>query len=893
MNKNQLKGFRRLSVVLATIAGLTLTGPIASGPAQAANGCVTTMCAHLIVHYKRNAPTNYSDWGLWLWAFKGVNLPETKVPIGFSASRLDANGFAIIDTYVPISAGVTQLGMIPRKMSSWDKDVDADRVVDLNENHFAEIWIKQGDVYLYKDSTYVIPPEIWGASIESFRTIKVTLSKANATAGPGFSITGTDAPEILSAEKIKDLGSGAGAYASNKQWLLTTSSDIPLGSILTVNHTDPDPNRVYGSRKIVASGVFASQGFIDAYTYTGDDLGATYTAAKTDFRVWAPTASEVELATYSSATLAADQAVVTPMTQSVNGTWIASLNGNKNGQIYNYRVTVGGNTEEAVDPYARSVTMNGNRGVVLDLSKTDPVGWATQAKPSFSGKSSDAVMYELHIRDASKDPSSGVSASNRGKYLGLAQLGTSVKVGKKSGTTGLSYFKELGVTHIQLLPFYDYASGGSEESPEFNWGYDPKNFNSPEGQYSSNPANPVLRVKELKTAIQAIHKAGLRVTMDVVYGHVASATEFSQQLIVPGYWFRRDASGMLTNGSGCGNDVATERPMVRKFIVDSMKYWTKEYKLDGFRIDQMGLWDVTTLNAVRAGVSTIEPKTTILGEAWSMGPSIGVPQGTQGQLVNMRGLGAFNDGIRNAVKGSPDGMDGGYVNGNASGALGALKAGTIGHTSADTLVVPWLTLDAGQSVNYAEAHDNSTLFDKLWSVNGGTSRAEVAKQDRQVAALVLLAQGTPFIQAGQEFLRTKEGETNSYNLSDSINSLKWKQRLSESVTVDYYKGLIALRKAHPAFRMSKPSDISANLTFLDAPADILAYELNGKAVKDKWSTIVVISNPNSSAKKVELPETGNWKIVVQGDRAGSTVLATLKGAGSVSVGAHSTLVIYK
>jgi len=891
VKNTQFKGFKRFTLVLATIAGLTLTGPVASAPAQAASGCTSTMCAHLIVHYKRNDPSKYNDWGLWLWALKGVNLPATKTPTPFSNSTLDTKGLAVIDTYVPISSGVTQLGLIPRLKTSWTKDVDADRVVQLNSNHFAEIWIKEGDAYLYKDDTFIIPREIWGASIETFRTIKVTLSKTNSTAGQGFSISGEGAPEILSATKILDLYSGT--VASGRQWLITTKSDIPLGSVLTLNHNDAEPLKVFGSRQIIASGVFNSQGFIDAYTYTGDDLGATYTAAKTDFRVWAPTASEVELATYSSATLAADQAVVTPMTKSVNGTWIASLNGNKNGQIYNYRVTVGGNTEEAVDPYARSVTMNGNRGVVLDLSKTDPAGWATQAKPTFSGKSSDAVMYELHIRDASKDASSGVSATNRGKYLGLAQLGTSVKVGKKTGTTGLSYFKELGVTHIQLLPFYDYASGGSEDSPEFNWGYDPKNFNSPEGQYSSNPANPVLRVKELKTAIQAIHKAGLRVTMDVVYGHVASATEFSEQLIVPGYWFRRDASGMLTNGSGCGNDVATERPMVRKFIVDSMKYWTKEYKLDGFRIDQMGLWDVTTLNAVRTGVSTIEPKATILGEAWSMGPSIGVPQGTQGQLVNMRGLGAFNDGIRNAVKGSPDGMDGGYVNGNASGALGALKAGTIGHTSADTLVVPWLTLDAGQSVNYAEAHDNSTLFDKLWSVNGGASRAEVAKQDRQVAALVLLAQGTPFIQAGQEFLRTKEGETNSYNLPDSINSLKWKQRLSESITVDYYKGLIALRKAHPAFRMSKPSDISANLTFLDAPADILAYELNGKAVKDKWSTVVVISNPNSSAKKVSLPETGNWKIVVQGDKAGTTVLATLKGAGSVSVGAHSTLVIYK
>lgn len=890
MQKIHFKSFKRITAAALTAIGLLLpTGSLVM-PAQAANGCATAQCAHLIVHYKRNAPSNYGDWGLWLWALKGVGLPATAVT-PFSASKLDSNGYALVDTYVPISSGVTQLGMIPRLQSGWTKDVDMDRTVDLDTNKFAEIWIKQGDSYLYKNDSFVIPPEIWGASIESFRTIKVTLSKANATAGPGFSITGSGAPAILSAEKIKDLYSGT--VASNKQWLITTATDIPLGSVLTINHTDADPNRVFGSRRIVAAGVFTSQAFIDSYTYSGDDLGATYSSAKTDFRVWAPTASAVSIATYSAQTTPADQATLIPMTQSEKGTWVATISGDKNGLIYTYRVTVGGDTEEAVDPYARSVTINGDRGVVLDLSKTNPTGWAAQVKPAFSGKATDAVMYELHVRDATMDPSSGISAANRGKYLGLAQLGTTVKVGSKSGTTGLSYFKELGVTHIQLLPFFDYASGGPEDNSSFNWGYDPKNFNAPEGQYSTDPSNPVLRVKELKTAIQAIHKAGLRVTMDVVYGHVASATEFSEQQIVPGYWFRRDASGNLTNGSGCGNDVATERPMVRKFIVDSMKYWTQEYKLDGFRIDQMGLWDVTTLNAVRQGVSSLEPKATIIGEAWSMGPSIGVAQGTQGQLVNMPGMGAFNDGIRNAVKGSPDGQDGGYVNGNPSGAIGALKAGIIGHTSAAELVVPWLTLDAGQSVNYAEAHDNSTLFDKLWSVNGESSKAMVAKQDRQVASLILLAEGTPFIQAGQEFLRTKDGETNSYNLPDSINSLKWNQRISELTTVNYYKGLIALRKAHPAFRMNTPASIASNLTFLPASNDIVAYELDGKAVKDSWSKIIVISNPNDSAKKVSFSESGNWKIVVQGDVAGVATLATLKNASSISVAAHTTLVVYK
>ncbi|MFM2238614.1 MAG: type pullulanase [Actinomycetota bacterium] len=881
--------FRKKITALVAAFGIVFSFITVTPPAEAAGACPTSQCANLIVHYKRNAPSNYDDWGLWLWAFKGAGLPESKVT-GFSSTQLDSDGFARLETKVPISAGVTELGLIPRLKSGWTKDVDLDRVVTLDNNNSAEIWIKQGDGYIYRNSSFTIPSEIWGANIQTFRTIKVTLSKAYLGEGSAFTLTGTNAPGILSASKINDLGASS---SSSKQWLITTDADIPLGSRVNVVHTDVDSTKTFGSRAAVPAGVFTSQAFIDGYTYTGDDLGATFSAQKTDFRVWAPTASAVNLVTYASATAAANTATVIPMTSDVKGTWTARIDGDKHGLIYNYRVTVGGNTEEAVDPYARSVTINGNRGVVIDLSKTNPTGWLAQAKPAFSGKAVDSVMYELHFRDATKDPSSGVSKANRGKYLGLAQLGTKVKSGNVTAPTGLSAIKDLGVTHVQLLPFYDFASGGLEENPTFNWGYDPKNFNAPEGQYSSDPTNPVKRISELKTAIQAMHKAGLRVTMDVVHGHVASATEFSQQLIVPGYWFRRDSAGNLTNGSGCGNDVATERPMVRKFIVDSMKYWTSEYKLDGFRIDQMGLWDVTTLNQVRAGVSSIEPDATIIGEGWSMGPSIGVPQGTQSQLVNMPGIGAFNDGIRNAVKGSADGeSDGGYVNGNPAGTLNAVMAGITGNTSS-TILVPWRTLDAGQAVNYAEAHDNLTLFDKLWAVNSATSKTAVAKQSRQIASLIFLAQGTPFIQAGQEFLRSKKGEPNSYNLSDAVNSLKWGKRASEATTVAYYKGLIKLRKAHPAFRMSTPAEIHANIEFWDAPSNVLSYSIDGSAVGDSWSMIMVISNPNKTSKKVDLVEKGNWKATVLGDKAGTSVLATYRNASTVTVAPNSTLVIYK
>jgi pullulanase len=878
---------------LFTAIGVVLSLFTFTPPVEAAGTCPTTQCARLVVHYKRDAPSpNYGAWGLWLWAFKGVGLPDSVVT-PFSANTLDSDGYALIDTQVPISSGVTELGLIPRLKSGWTKDVDLDRVVKLDNNKFAEIWIKQNDGYIYNNSSFIIPREIWGASIESFRTIKVTLSKPNGTAGPGFSLSGTGAPNVVSATQILDQNSGT--TASFKQWLITTDADIPLGSQITVNHSDIDPERSYGSRSAVPAGIFTNQGFLDLYTYTGNDLGSTYKANQTDFRVWAPTASAVDLVTYTSASESDQSATVIPMTKPSGGkgTWVSSIQGDKHGLIYNYRVTVGGNTEEAVDPYARSVTINGNRGVVIDPVRTNPAGWASHAKPSFSGKMTDSVMYELHVRDATKDASSGVSEANRGKFLGLTELGTKFQSGLGSTPTGLSAIKDLGVTHVQLLPFYDYASGGLEENPSYNWGYDPKNFNAPEGQYSSDPANPVKRISELKSAIMAMHKNGLRVTMDVVYGHVASATEFSQQLIVPGYWFRRDAAGNLTNGSGCGNDVATERPMVRKFIIDSMKYWTKEYKLDGFRIDQMGLWDVTTMNQVRSAVISVEPKATIIGEGWTMGPDIGVPQGTQQELVNMPGIGAFNDVIRNAVKGDSDGAGLGYINGRASGALESVKVGVIGSTPSNTVAMPWETLDAGQSVNYVEAHDNKTLFDKLLSTSTDESLVTIGKQVRQAGALVLLSQGTPFIHAGQEFLRTKGDDRNSYISSDAVNSLKWGERLSHATTVSYYKGLIALRKAHKAFRMNTPRSIRANLKFLNAPDSVLAYSINGKAAGDSWSTIVVISNPNSTAKKVTLPASGTWIASVLGDKAGVKTLATYRNTKSVTVAANSTLVIHK
>ncbi len=334
---------------------------------------------------------------------------------------------------------------------------------------------------------------------------------------------------------------------------------------------------------IAQAKIFDSLEFSKKFTYKGNDLGNTYNKTKTAFRVWAPTASEVSLVTYTSADSPAASGSVISMTTNVNGTWTADIPGDKNGLIYTYRVKVDGVDREAVDPYVRATTVNGLRGVVVDLSKTNPKDW-TSKKPNFSGQASDAIIYELHVRDLSIDSSSGVKAAHAGKYLAFTQTKTT----NAGISTAVASIKEVGVTHVELLPIFDYASV-DENNPSFNWGYDPQNYNVPEGSYSSDPTNPTKRIVELKSAIQALHSQGLRVNMDVVYNHVYSASSFSENQIVPGYFFRTDSSGNLTNGSGTGNDVASERSMVSKFIVDSVSYWAKEYNLDGFRFDLMGL----------------------------------------------------------------------------------------------------------------------------------------------------------------------------------------------------------------------------------------------------------------------------------------------------------------
>jgi pullulanase len=631
--------------------------------------------------------------------------------------------------------------------------------------------------------------------------------------------------------------------------------------------------------------LYDSAEFAAKYTYTGNDLGVTYTKASTKLRVWAPTAKAVSVVTYKEADAPSSSGALIKMTYDTKGTWVATLKGDQNGTVFNYRVSVNNTVNEAVDPYVRATTVNGLRGVIVNLDATDPKGW-NSSKPKFSGKPTDAIIYELHVRDLSMDASSGIPAKNKGKFLALTDLSTSNN-GQK---TGASAIKDLGVTHVELLPIFDFATV-NENIPTFNWGYDPQNYNVPEGSYSSDPKKPTVRIAELKSAIMSLHKAGLRVNMDVVYNHVSNANTFSQNLIVPGYFFRRDDNGNLTSGSGCGNDVASERPMVRKFIVDSVKYWATEYNLDGFRFDLMGLMDIETINEITAALKKIDPTILVIGEGWNMGTLPADKRANQLNISKLPGVAHFNDQIRDGIKGSVfDAADNGFATGKFTAKMNVM-AGIVGNTDYSTeIMTKWTTTAPGQSVNYVESHDNMTLVDKITASVKDAKPADIAQLSQLAASIALLSQGMPFIQAGQEFLRSKGGDTNSYKSSDLVNSLKWGTQSANAATVKYYKGLIALRKAHPAFRMATTDLVKKNLKFLTSPEGTIAYSINGSDVKDSAATIVVVHNANTTAQTITLPKSGSWSVLVESGRAGTTVLRKITG-GSVTVEARSTLVI--
>ena len=635
---------------------------------------------------------------------------------------------------------------------------------------------------------------------------------------------------------------------------------------------------------------YSTQAFEALYTYEGDDLGANWSENETFFRLWAPTAASVKINLYASGDYRENDLLEqVEMIPDINGTWIATVEGNLNGTYYTYVVDVDGVVNEACDPYARAVGVNGKRAMVIDLDATDPEGWENDRDPHYDNSITEAIIYELHVRDLSVDENSGIV--NKGKFLGLIETGTTTPEGIP---TGLDHIKNLGVTHIHLLPSYDYGSVDETalEDNVFNWGYDPVNYNVPEGSYSTDPYNGEVRVKEFKQMVKGLHDNGISVIMDVVYNHVYSGEEFCFNKIVPLFFSRVSSDGVFSAGSACGNDTASERAMVKKYIVDSVKYWADEYHIDGFRWDLVGLIDTETINAVMEEVHKTHPNIIFYGEGWTMATQVtkdGYTMTTQGNSQEVPGFAFFSDTLRDAIRGG---------NSNNSKPGYAAGAGGFSGNIADCFLgAPAWCKSPTQTINYASCHDNHTLFDRITMSTPDAAFSDLVKMNNLAAAIVMTSQGVPFIHAGEEMLRSKPLEDgsfdhNSYRSPDSVNNLKWAD-LSHEVyqqTYAYYQGLIAFRKAHPALSMTTAEEVSGKITKLGGlDFNVVGFHIAAGANGEK-NELIVVFNPRSEASTVNLPE-GEWTIYINGGKAGIEPLGTATGTATAE--AISAMVLVK
>ena len=808
---------------------------------------------------------------------------------------------------------VTEVGFIVRKDcsepggTSWgtaSKDGGDDRFAIITGKE-TYIFLKNGDTnqYASDDGVNLVQIKKFNvAGIKDFHTIKYNITPAKKLENYG-QISVWDGDKKLTVVRVNTMGKSTGSG------MITVEETLELNKIYEVRIEG------FGPINAVPMDIFSDPTFANMYNYDGTDLGSYINAdGSTTFKVWAPTAANVVLDLYEKGNefdadekpipgSCADAYERIEMTLGEKGVWTATVKDAGHGTYYTYTVTTAAGTETATDPYGKAAGLNGNRSMVVDLDLTNPEGWTdVDFDPTKGGtvnfdSYSDAFIWEVHVRDFSNMIE---SSQYKGKYLAFTEKGL---VNEHGIPVGVEYLQALGVTHVHLLPVYDYATV-KEENPDsgFNWGYDPKNYNVPEGSYSTDPYNGEVRITEYKQMVQALHDAGIGVIMDVVYNHTFSATDSNFHRIVPYYYYRYNSNGSNMNASGCGNDTASERYMFRKYMVESVTYWLTEYNLDGFRFDLMGLHDVETMRQIEVAVHAINPNAIIYGEGWTMGSTTdGSAQANQTNIAQIKpsngaigSVAVFNDNMRNGLKGNSGfgEITSGILNGSAGSdnmnkVLFSIMGGMTGGQS-------WRVNDA-MVINYMSAHDNLALWDQLTLTMKGSSTAAKAKANRLGAAILFVSKGTPFVQAGEEFLRTKpyynkagelvpgEYDENSYSSCDETNNLKWntlKNGSEEYKMVQYYAGLAAMRKAYPIF-----SDVSTNIqsSSLGNAGFVISYKLNGQ------EAIVLI---NASGSSVNYSLSGNWKLVATVDQAGAGTISTHNG-GNVSVPAGGILVYVK
>lgn len=622
-----------------------------------------------------------------------------------------------------------------------------------------------------------------------------------------------------------------------------------------------------------------------------------YSPIETKFTLWAPTAEEVRVLLYDSGNEGSAYQTLS-LEMGEDGIWNTSIKEDLKGKFYTFNVKVNdkwlGDTPGIM---AKAVGVNGKRAAVIDLRSTDPEGWANDVRPLLKDYA-DIIVYEMHHRDFSLDSVSGIR--NKGKFLALTELGTTTSQGEK---TGIDHLKELGVTHVHILPSYDYASvdESKPDKAQYNWGYDPQNYNVPDGSYSTDPYKPDVRIKEFKQMVQALHKAGIRVVLDVVYNHTFNTEESNFERTVPGYFYRQTKDGKPANGSGCGNETASDRAMMRKYMVESVLYWINEYHIDGFRFDLMGIHDIETMNEIRAAVDKIDPSIFIYGEGWAAS----APQLDQEELAmkaniyKMPRIAAFSDEMRDGLRGGwDDDRKGAFLIGQPGhemsikfGLVGAVKHPQVINDSVNYSKEPW-ALQPTQMISYVSCHDDMCLADRLKATMPDATDEERASLHKLAETFVFTSQGVPFIFAGDEMMRDKKGIHNSYNSPDSINTIDWRNKTIHHDVFDYVRELITLRKNHPAFRMGDADKVRQYMEFLPVEgSNLVAFILKDNANGDSWKNIIVAFNSRKEPAKLSIP-AGRYTIVCKDGKIKQSGMGQVSG-NEIIVPARSAMIIHQ
>lgn len=640
---------------------------------------------------------------------------------------------------------------------------------------------------------------------------------------------------------------------------------------------------------LIVSAFFAACNKVPQYAsydeypvYEGQDLELTYSPRSSKFRVWSPAATEVKLLMYDNGHEGSAYEIH-DMKRSEQGTWTNELEGDLKGKFYTFQVKIGEKWyNETPGMWVKATGVNGKRAAIIDFNETNPDGWEHDQRPALN-EFTDISIYEVHMRDFSVAPNSGIK--NKGKFLAFTEHGTKNTAGQ---ATGIDHLKELGITHVHLLPSYDYASIDETrlDDNKYNWGYDPLNFNVPEGSYSTDPYNPVTRIKEFKQMVQSLHKNGIRVIMDVVYNHTYDGETSHLNQLVPGYFYRMKSDSTWSNASGCGNETASERAMMRKYIVESVVYWATEYKIDGFRFDLMAIHDIETMNAVRAALDKVDPSIYVYGEGWTADQSTLAEdkRALKRNAKQLDNIGVFSDDLRDALKGSWMNKElPGFVSGADSLEMSVMFgiAGASFHPQIDYSKPIYskeaYTNNPTQVINYASSHDDMCLVDKLaLSKPEGATPEELKRFNLLAQTVVFTSMGVPFIYAGEELYRDKKGINNTYQSPDSINQINWDNKTTHNDVFEYYRGIIALRNQHSAFRIPTQELMEKHLKFIDlATPNVVAFMLTDNANGDSWRNILVIHNGNRKAVDIVLPE-GEWTTVVHDTKVNLNGLETLK-----------------